>query len=64
MTRPLTLSERVARAQARQEREGWRRLTLRLPPDAAQALDRLLSESYAETATAVITRALLTAVRR
>lgn len=64
MTRPLTLTERVARSHARQEREGWRRLTLRLPPDAVAALDRLLADSYAETPTAVIVRALITAERR
>lgn len=53
-----TPSERVARAQARQDAEGWRRLNLRLPPAAARDLTALLAAGYGDTPTAVIARAL------
>lgn len=55
---PATPSQRVARAQARQEAEGWRRLNLRLPPDAARDLAALLESGYGATPTDVIARAL------
>lgn len=56
--KPATPSDRVARAQARQDSEGWRRLNLRLPPAAARDLTALLESGYGATPTAVIARAL------
>lgn len=56
MTTPLTPAERVNRAQARQLAGGWRRVNLRLPPDAA----KLLADAEARhgNATAAIVAAL------
>lgn len=57
MPEPLTPAQRVARAQARQLSEGWRRLGLRLPPETAHALDRICQRT-GETPTALISRLL------
>lgn len=54
----MTRSQNVARCQQRQIKQGWRRLHLRLPPDAAKSLASL-EESTGLTATALIV-ALLT----
>lgn len=57
MTRkPLTTTERAARAHARQAAAGWRRLTLRLPPEIARLLER--HEARYGSAVAAISEAL------
>ena len=59
MTKPLTPSERVARARSKAIAAGSRRLSnIKLPPAAAIALDRLIAAHYADSATVAICRAL------
>lgn len=57
MPEPLTPAQRVAQAQARQLEEGWRRLSLRLRPEFARALDAICQRT-GETPTALISRLL------
>lgn len=62
---PLTNAAKVARARAKLLQEGGRRLpTGYLQPNAAAALDALLSAGYAKTVTGVISSALLDAARK
>lgn len=53
---PKTGAKRVAKAQEKRLREGWRRLNLWLPPEAAKALER--AERRHGSATAAIVEAL------
>ena len=57
-TKPLTQAERSARSHAKQAAAGWRRVNLRLPPEAA----RLLAEAEARHGSA--TAAIIAALRR
>jgi hypothetical protein len=60
-----TNAQRVAKAREKLLQEGGRRLpTGYLQPDAAAALDALLSAGYAPTATGVIAASLLDAQRK
>lgn len=59
----MTRSQSVARCQQRQIEQGWRRLNLRLPPDAAQALARM-EEATGLTPTAILTGLLTRRPRR
>lgn len=63
MPEPLTPAQRVAQAQARQLEEGWRRLSLRLRPEFARAIDRICQRT-GETPTALISRLLAAEAER
>lgn len=61
----LTPAERVRASEARARERGARRLPGgTLPPAAAEALERLEAAGYAESATAMIARALIEAAAR
>jgi hypothetical protein len=59
MAKPLTPSERVAKARSKAISAGSRRLSnIMLPPAAVANLDRLIAAHYADSATVAICRAL------
>lgn len=65
MTAPLTPAQRVRRAEAKLKEAGGRRIPGGfLQPDAAQALDALVSSGYARSPVAAISTALLDAERK
>lgn len=57
MPKPLTPAQRVAQAQRRQLEDGWRRLSLRLRPELARALDAICQRT-GESPTALLGRLL------
>lgn len=59
----MATPEQVARAHQRQQEAGWRRLGLRLAPEAAAALARLQRASGTNPGQ-VVTAALLAAAKR
>lgn len=59
----MATSDQVAKAHQRQLEAGWRRLGLRLPPEAAEAL-RKLEARTGELPTDLISRLLLDAAKR
>ncbi len=62
---PVPLAARVRKSEAELRKRGGRRLPGgSLQPDAAQALDALLTAGYAPSATACIARALIEAAER
>lgn len=56
LPKPLSSTERAARAHARQQEAGWRRVTLRLPPEVARLLAR--HEARYGSAVAAVSEAL------
>lgn len=59
----MASSDQVAKAHARQLKAGWRRIGLRLPPEAARALGRL-ERAQGLTPVQIVSQALIQAAKR